>query len=172
LSTIQTKTGVIQRADVERTVRAKPLPVTPEVPSGMRRAIAAAMVRSNREIPHYYLETRIDMSRALGWLEAQNQKRPVKERILPVVLLLKAVALALRDVPELNGFWIDDRHLPQIRFISVWPSRSSRAVWSHPPFTMPIRKASTSWWSPCAISSRVRAPVGCEAQISPTRPLP
>ena len=79
----------------------------------MRRAIAAAMARSNREIPHYYLETRIDMSRALRWLEAENLKRSIKERILPVVLLLKAVARALGEVPELNGYWIEDRFQAQ-----------------------------------------------------------
>jgi pyruvate dehydrogenase E2 component (dihydrolipoamide acetyltransferase) len=79
----------------------------------MRRAIAAAMARSNREIPHYYLETRIDMSRALRWLEAENLKRSIKERILSVVLLLKAVARALSEVPELNGYWIEDRFQAQ-----------------------------------------------------------
>jgi pyruvate dehydrogenase E2 component (dihydrolipoamide acetyltransferase) len=79
----------------------------------MRRAIAAAMARSNREIPHYYLQTHIDMSRALRWLEAENQKRSIKDRLLPAVLLLKAVARALRDVPDLNGYWADDRHQPQ-----------------------------------------------------------
>jgi pyruvate dehydrogenase E2 component (dihydrolipoamide acetyltransferase) len=77
--------------------------------TGMRRAIATAMARSNREIPHYYLESRIDMSRALKWLEAENLKRSIKDRLLPVVLLLKAVAQALVEVPELNGYWIDDR---------------------------------------------------------------
>ncbi|OUC15379.1 MAG: branched-chain alpha-keto acid dehydrogenase subunit E2 [Alkalinema sp. CACIAM 70d] len=84
-------------------------PTTTDFQAGMRRAIAAAMSRSNRDIPHYYLETRIDMSHALQWLEAENQKRSIKERILPVVLLIKAVAKALTDVPELNGYWIDDQ---------------------------------------------------------------
>ena len=79
----------------------------------MRRAIAAAMARSNRDIPHYYLETRIDMSRVLRWLEIENQKRSIKDRLLPVVVLIKAVARALADVPELNGYWVDDRHQPQ-----------------------------------------------------------
>ncbi|HEY9804676.1 MAG TPA: 2-oxo acid dehydrogenase subunit E2, partial [Leptolyngbyaceae cyanobacterium] len=73
-----------------------------------RRAIASAMSLSNRDIPHYYLETRIDMSHPLQWLEAENQKRSIKERILSVVLLLKATAKALTEVPELNGYWIDD----------------------------------------------------------------
>jgi pyruvate dehydrogenase E2 component (dihydrolipoamide acetyltransferase) len=81
--------------------------------TAMRRATAAAMARSNREIPHYYLKTRIDMSVALRWLESENLRRPIKERILPAVLLLKGVALALTDVPELNGYWMDDRHQPQ-----------------------------------------------------------
>ncbi len=75
----------------------------------MRKAIAAAMARSNRDIPHYYLETRIDMSTALAWLEAENAKRSIKDRVLPAVLLIKAVALGLAKVPALNGFWIDDR---------------------------------------------------------------
>jgi pyruvate dehydrogenase E2 component (dihydrolipoamide acetyltransferase) len=73
----------------------------------MRSAIASAMAKSKREIPHYYLSATIDMSAALAWLRAGNEKRPVTERLLPAVLLIKAVALALRDVPELNGTWVD-----------------------------------------------------------------
>ena len=124
--------GAVTKADVERAAKAvpgpKPTPVapSPEAPAvspaekparaplspadrhaAMRKAIAAAMARSKREIPHYYLGTRIDMSRALAWLQAENLKRPVTERMLYSVLLLKAVALAVRDVPELNGFWVD-----------------------------------------------------------------
>lgn len=76
--------------------------------ASMRRAIAAAMARSNREIPHYYLETRIDMSKPLAWLEAENLRRSIRDRILPVVLLIKATAQALADVPQLNGYWLDD----------------------------------------------------------------
>lgn len=125
LSTVQGTgpQGAIERADVERAAAAKkeklPTPVVTAKPpkvefqASMRRAIAAAMARSNREIPHYYLQTRIDMSRALKWLEAENQKRSIKDRLLPVVLLIKAVARALGDVPELNGYWIDDHHQPQ-----------------------------------------------------------
>lgn len=74
----------------------------------MRRAIAAAMGRSKREIPHYYLSTPIDMTAALDWLTKANQERAVTERLLYSVLLIKAVARALEDFPELNGFWRDD----------------------------------------------------------------
>jgi pyruvate dehydrogenase E2 component (dihydrolipoamide acetyltransferase) len=79
---------------------------------GMRQAIASLMARSKREIPHYYLGTHVDVTRALVWLERNNLERPVAERLLPAVLFLKAVALAARDIPELNGFWIDDGFRP------------------------------------------------------------
>ncbi|WHZ27777.1 MAG: Dihydrolipoamide acetyltransferase component (E2) of acetoin dehydrogenase complex [Nitrospira sp.] len=69
----------------------------------MRETIAAAMARSKREIPHYYLSTTIDLGRAMAWLKAENLKRPVTDRLLYGVLLIKAVALALRQVPELNA---------------------------------------------------------------------
>jgi pyruvate dehydrogenase E2 component (dihydrolipoyllysine-residue acetyltransferase) len=119
--------GTINRADVERAAAARqaaqrapapPAAAAPPSPApgpqaSMGSAIAAAMARSNREIPHYYLQTRIDMSRALRWLEAENQRRPIKEQLLPAVLLLKAVGRALGDMPELNGYWLDDRHQPQ-----------------------------------------------------------
>jgi len=82
----------------------------PDFQTAMRQAIAAAMARSNRDIPHYYLETKIDMTRALAWLEEENAKRTIKDRLLPIVLMIKAVALALVDVPDLNGFWIDSSH--------------------------------------------------------------
>jgi pyruvate dehydrogenase E2 component (dihydrolipoamide acetyltransferase) len=78
----------------------------------MRQAIGAAMTRSKREIPHYYLSTTIDLQAAQTWLAARNAERPVTERLLPSVLFLKAVALALREVPELNSLWAADRPQP------------------------------------------------------------
>jgi pyruvate dehydrogenase E2 component (dihydrolipoamide acetyltransferase) len=72
----------------------------------MRHAIATAMARSKREIPHYYLATAIDMGPALNWLAEANKARPVPQRLLYAVLLLKAVARTLREMPELNGHWI------------------------------------------------------------------
>lgn len=69
----------------------------------MRQAIAAAMARSKREIPHYYLATDIDMSRALAWLTEKNAGRVPEDRLLPAVLTLKAVALAAKKYPTFNG---------------------------------------------------------------------
>ncbi len=73
----------------------------------LRSVIAAAMSRSKREIPHYYLGHTFDLEPALAWLERENRERPITQRILPNVLLLKAIADGLDTVPELNGYWID-----------------------------------------------------------------
>jgi pyruvate dehydrogenase E2 component (dihydrolipoamide acetyltransferase) len=103
--------GAIQRADVERAAaEAVRAATAPPVDNGtaLRSAIARAMARSKREIPHYYLGIDVDLQRALSWLEEENRKRPVTDRLLYAALLLKEVALATREVPELNGFWIDD----------------------------------------------------------------
>jgi pyruvate dehydrogenase E2 component (dihydrolipoamide acetyltransferase) len=133
--------NVIRVADVENTAAARgvpkpaaareaalpaaPPPAAPPAPAeraaqktveertaAMRRAIATAMTRAKREIPHYYLETHIDLGRALAWLAEENRKRPVTERLLHSLLLVKAVALAARAAPEMNGFWIDGEFRP------------------------------------------------------------
>jgi pyruvate dehydrogenase E2 component (dihydrolipoamide acetyltransferase) len=124
--------GAITRADVERATRAGApspsgppagVPSEPPPPSAgprpaedkqlaMRRAIGHLMARSKREIPHYYLESHIDVSAMLAWLQAANEERTVTRRLLPAALLLKAVALACTEVPDMNGFWIDDGFVP------------------------------------------------------------
>jgi pyruvate dehydrogenase E2 component (dihydrolipoamide acetyltransferase) len=90
----------------------------PEAPSkedralAMRQAIARAMERSNREIPHYYLGETVDVEQTLRWLSELNADRPPATRILPAALALKATALALREYPDFNGYWIDDGFRP------------------------------------------------------------
>ncbi|MCY2685877.1 dihydrolipoamide acetyltransferase family protein [Salinimicrobium sp. TH3] len=71
----------------------------------IRKAVAAAMSLSNREIPHYYLEKRIDMLKALTWLKETNQQREISARLMPAVLFIKAVAKAIDSAPALNAVW-------------------------------------------------------------------
>ncbi|MBI2700634.1 MULTISPECIES: dihydrolipoamide acetyltransferase family protein [Mycobacterium] len=80
--------------------------------AAMRQSIAAAMSRSKREIPHYYLADEILMDTALTWLTARNAQRPITERVLPAVLQLKAVALAAQRFKEFSGFWREDGYQP------------------------------------------------------------
>jgi pyruvate dehydrogenase E2 component (dihydrolipoamide acetyltransferase) len=78
----------------------------------MRKSIAAAMSRSKREIPHYYLADEIVLEKSLTWLTARNAQRSITERVLPAVLLLKAVAVAAQRFGEFNGFWREDGFQP------------------------------------------------------------
>lgn len=108
--------GAITLEDIQLSAAARVRPASSVAAPGettdrqarMRQTIAAAMARSKREIPHYYLSTIIDMGRAMTWLKEENLKRPVTDRLLYGVLLIKAVALALRQVPELNALWKDN----------------------------------------------------------------
>jgi pyruvate dehydrogenase E2 component (dihydrolipoamide acetyltransferase) len=112
--------GAVTLADVEAAASHPPKPTATAAPppaprprragfdpAEMRKAIAAAMARSKREIPHYYLGHPIDLAAALAWLETFNTAQPVSQRLLPAVLLLKASALALREAPQLNGTFVD-----------------------------------------------------------------
>jgi pyruvate dehydrogenase E2 component (dihydrolipoamide acetyltransferase) len=87
-------------------------PLAPERLASMRAAIASAMARSKREIPHYYLAHDIDVSPARAWLARENEQRAVSDRLLLGVLLLKATARALLRVPELNGHYVDGAFRP------------------------------------------------------------
>jgi pyruvate dehydrogenase E2 component (dihydrolipoamide acetyltransferase) len=107
--------GAIVREDVERAAagrgpapaaRVEPAPAR-FTPDAMRGAISAAIARSKREIPHYYLSTEIDLAASLAWLDGYNERRAAAERLLPAALLLKAAALAAREVPELNGHYLE-----------------------------------------------------------------
>jgi pyruvate dehydrogenase E2 component (dihydrolipoamide acetyltransferase) len=107
--------GAILLSDVERNVPATPQPaaepVTADLQKGkpgldmteMRRAIAAAMSRAKRQIPHYYLTHEIDLQSAQDRLTALNADRTPDKRLLMGALLIHATVRALARVPELNG---------------------------------------------------------------------
>ncbi|BAX92963.1 acetyltransferase component of pyruvate dehydrogenase complex [Mycobacterium shigaense] len=103
--------GAVTISDVEHATTAKKPATTAtsaDRAAQMRKSIAAAMSRSKREIPHYYLADEIVLEGALAWLSARNAQRSIDERVLPAVLLLKAVGLAAQRFGEFNGFWRDD----------------------------------------------------------------
>ncbi len=80
--------------------------------AAMRKAIAVAMTRSKREIPHYYLAHAFSLERTLRWLSRVNEERRPAERLLLASLYLKAVAKSVREFPEFNGFWDDGGFRP------------------------------------------------------------
>ena len=103
--------GAVTISDVESAVaerKPKPVKTSATRAAEMRKSIAAAMSRSKREIPHYYLAQEILLDKAMAWLTERNTQRPITERVLPAVLQLKAVAVAAQRFGEFNGFWRDE----------------------------------------------------------------
>ncbi|MFJ5834098.1 2-oxo acid dehydrogenase subunit E2 [Streptomyces sp. NPDC093089] len=103
--------GTVRAEDV-RSAAAAEGAQRPTVPDMGRAATARLMSRSKREIPHFYLATTVDMAAALEWMHARNRELPLSARLVPAALTFKAVALAARKVPELNGHWVDDGFVP------------------------------------------------------------
>jgi pyruvate dehydrogenase E2 component (dihydrolipoamide acetyltransferase) len=100
--------GVVTLQDVEALAAARRPAAAAAAPTGraaMRHAIGAAMSRSKREIPHYYMQLTLDFLPARTWLETYNAARPVPERLLPAVLLIKAAARAAAEQPGFNGYF-------------------------------------------------------------------
>ena len=109
--------GAIVRADVERSLAGVAAPAEKKRSVGldldaMRAAIAAAMARSKREIPHYYLTHQVDVGKCEDWLARTNAQRTPDQRLLMGALTLKAVALAARRFPAVNGFYRDGQYEP------------------------------------------------------------
>ena len=111
--------GRITAEDVERAATAAPVTTTkaPETPpkdpkEAMRRAIAASMSRSKREIPHYYLWQEVDVTATVAWLKAENARRSLGDRLLFAALVARAVAQTAKAFPDLNGTCDDGVHRP------------------------------------------------------------
>ena len=104
--------GAITEHDLMETSRARRKRDQPSRHARRREIIAAAMTRSKREIPHYYLSTRIGVDRASDWLAAHNQDRTASDRFVLAALLMKSVAMAAKRFTEMNGHWLDDGFRP------------------------------------------------------------
>jgi pyruvate dehydrogenase E2 component (dihydrolipoamide acetyltransferase) len=106
--------GAITYADIERRLGA--ITAGPERRratgldfDAMRTAIAAAVARSKREIPHYYLEHQVDVTACEDWLTHTNASRSPDNRLLLSALAMKSVAAAARRVPGFNGHYRDGK---------------------------------------------------------------
>ena len=110
--------GAVTKEDVERAITTAPSkgaepalatrPAGPPPAAGVRQAIARAVSLAWRDIPHYYLSLDVDLGRTMEWLRAQNERRSLAERLLPATMLVGAVARALHEFPDLNGFWVSE----------------------------------------------------------------
>ncbi len=81
---------------------------------GMRRTIAARLTRSKATIPHFYLMTHVEVGRLASLRAEINESAPKDAAAAPAYRLslndfmIKALALALQELPSANAIWSDD----------------------------------------------------------------
>ena len=108
--------GRIVRRDVESARDRAPVaavassagrPAARRVPhTGMRRAIARRLTESKQNVPHFYLSVDCKMDALLGLRAQANHGGAVKLSVNDFIV--RAAALALREVPEVNVSWHED----------------------------------------------------------------
>jgi len=106
------KDGMITADDVRNfvdKVASASGPSSRITPAKMRQAIGEQMVRSKKEIPHFYLSTQIDMEKVV---DLRKSLLPVYQKQYNVHLtythiLIRALALTLQDVPKANATYKD-----------------------------------------------------------------
>jgi len=79
--------------------------------SKMRKTIAHRMTQSKQTIPHFYLSTEIEMDWASRVRDELNSSDEVQPKVSFTDLAIKAAALALKQFPEANASYSDDKLL-------------------------------------------------------------
>lgn len=79
--------------------------------SNMRKVIGIRLAQSKQELPHYYMTVEINMDKVFKLREVFNKTLGDKDKAAKLSVndfILKAVACALKDVPEANCAWLGD----------------------------------------------------------------
>ena len=75
--------------------------------SSIRKAIAKRLSASKFSAPHYYLSVELDMDHAIAFRQQFNTLPETKISFNDIIL--KAVALSLKEHPQVNSQWFDDK---------------------------------------------------------------
>jgi pyruvate dehydrogenase E2 component (dihydrolipoamide acetyltransferase) len=114
--------GRIVKRDVEKasqttsstaSVSTRKAQITPGVDeqikiSNLRKAIGARLTESRQTIPHFYITSMYDVAELLKTRKQLNNGLPDDQRVSVNDFIIRAVALALRDFPNLNASISDD----------------------------------------------------------------
>ncbi|QHA36832.1 2-oxo acid dehydrogenase subunit E2 [Rossellomorea marisflavi] len=99
----------------------KPAPQAPDVPTmpgdieipvtGIRKAIAANMLRSKHEAPHAWTMMEVDVTNLVDYRNSLKTEFKQKEgyNLTFFAFFVKAVAQALKEYPQINSMWAGDK---------------------------------------------------------------
>lgn len=76
--------------------------------SNMRRVIATRLSESKQTVPHYYVTAEINMDKITKLREVLNKSSDGKYKLSVNDFIIKASALSLKKVPEVNSAWQGD----------------------------------------------------------------
>lgn len=83
-----------------------------EIPlTGMRKTIAANMVKSKHEAPHAWMMVEVDATNLVRYRDSLKAEFKQKEgyNLTYFSFFVKGVAQALKEFPEINAMWADDK---------------------------------------------------------------
>ena len=114
--------------------------------AAMRTAIAAAMARSKREIPHYYLEHQVDVTACGAMADAAPTRRRPPDKPIADGRARNQIGRLGRAgrFPAFNGFYREASSNRRKRYTSAWQLPFAAGGWQRRLCTMPISYRSTS----------------------------
>ena len=101
--------GRITKEDVKTAASAAAAPALAagrEELSPMRRIVGQRMTESKTTIPHFYLSVEVDMTNAIAFRKALNEKN--KSKIAYNDIIMKACAEGFREMPRMNASFQGD----------------------------------------------------------------
>ena len=118
--------GRIVKADIDRALQMGGAPEKDEAEaaperielSNVRKVIATRLLEAKQTIPHFYLETDAEAGALLDLRRRINADLEREQRVTVNDLVVKATAMALRRVPEVNSAWGGD-HIVRHRAVHV-----------------------------------------------------
>jgi len=118
--------GRIVKADIDRVLQAGIVPAAGEAEqpperielSNVRKVIAARLLEAKQTIPHFYLEADAEAGALLDLRRRINADLERERRVTVNDLVVKATAMALRRVPQVNSAWGGD-HIVRHRQVHV-----------------------------------------------------